>query len=97
MKEPQIQFLIPVSVLKEGKDFVAYSPVLDLSTVGKTFENAKRMFGEAAQIFFEEIVEKGTIEEVLTDLGWRKINRTFSPPVVVSHLAESISIPAIFH
>lgn len=92
MRKPEIRFSIPVSVLKEGGNFVAYSPVLDLSTVGKTFEDAQRMFNEAAQIFFEEIVKKGTVDEVLTELGWQRVRKTFSPPVVVSHLTEEFTV-----
>ena len=92
MRKPEIRFSIPVSILKEGSSFVAYSPVLDLSTVGKTFEDAKRMFNEEAQIFFEEILKKGTADEVLTELGWQRVKKTFSPPVVVSHLTEEFTV-----
>ena len=44
---------VPVTILKEDKVFVAYSPVLDLSTSGKTFTQVRRRFSEAVQIFFE--------------------------------------------
>lgn len=47
---------LPVSVLKEGKRFVAYAPALDLSTSGKTYEEAKERFEEAVTLFFEETV-----------------------------------------
>ena len=42
---------LPVLFLKEDKMFVAYSPALDLSTCGKTFEEAKKNFGQAMDIF----------------------------------------------
>ncbi len=61
MKKLQYQLSLPVTFLKEGSSFVAYSPALDLSTVGDTFEQAKARFEEAVQIFFEEIAEKGTM------------------------------------
>lgn len=70
-----LELSLPVSVLKEGKYFIAYSPALDLSTSGKSFTEAKNRFGEAVQIFFEELLEKGTLNEVLVELG-RSISKS---------------------
>ena len=36
------QTKLSVNFLREGKRFIAYSPALDLSTSGKTYEEAKR-------------------------------------------------------
>ena len=88
-----IQFALSVTVIKEGDSFIAYSPALDLSTVGDTFDEAKKRFGEAVQIFFEEITEKGTVEKALTELGWQKHNKEYIPPLVVGHETENFSIP----
>ena len=93
MKKLQYQLSLPVSILREGDSFIAYSPALDLSTVGETFEQAKVRFDEVVQIFFEEVFEKGTLNEVLSDLGWQKQNKSFVPPVVVSHETEKFSVP----
>jgi predicted RNase H-like HicB family nuclease len=93
MKSVAIKFNLPVSVLKEGKSFVAYTPALDLSTAGLTIKEAQQNFEEAVKIFFEELVEMGTMEEVLTELGWQKQDNTFLPPVLVSNQTESFSIP----
>lgn len=65
---------IPVSILKEGNKFIAYSPALDLSTSGKNYDEVKRRFKEILGIFLEELLKKGTLKEVLLDLGWKKIN-----------------------
>jgi len=97
MKKVQIQVKLPVSFLKEGNSFIAYTPVLDLSTVGKNFDEAQKRFSEAVQIFLEELSKAGTLDEVLTELGWQKINNTFSPPVVIAHHTEEFSIPAFAH
>ena len=56
---------LTIHFLREGKRFIAYSPALDLSTSGKTYEEAKRRFQEAAQLFFEEIMRKGVLKDVL--------------------------------
>ncbi|PIR59197.1 MAG: hypothetical protein COU69_01270 [Candidatus Pacebacteria bacterium CG10_big_fil_rev_8_21_14_0_10_56_10] len=89
---PQVEYMIPVSIIKEGDSFVAYSPAIDISTVGDTFEEAQKMFGEASQLFFEEIMEKGTTEEALLELGWQKNEESFFPPTVVSHDLMSILV-----
>ena len=90
----KIQFSLPVIVMKEASSFVAYSPALDLSTVAETFDKAKVAFEEAVGIFFEEIVEKGTVNEALEELGWQKINKEYVPPMIVGQQNESFSIPA---
>jgi predicted RNase H-like HicB family nuclease len=86
---------IPVTIFKEGKAFVAYSPVLDLSTSAKTFAGVKKRFREVVELFFEELVEAGTFDEVLTDLGWQKVQRTWSPPMQVAHEMTNVVIPQV--
>ena len=93
MKNVAIKFALPVSILKEGESFIAYTPALDLSTSGNTFEDAQKNFNEAVNIFFEELIEMGTLEEVLSGLGWQKENNNFMPPFVVANQTENFSIP----
>lgn len=92
MKKVKIQFKLPVSILREGKSYVAYSPALDLSSVGQTAKEAQIHLEEAAQLFFEEIIEKGTFEEVLLELGWRRQNKQLIPPVLVSQRIQQFSV-----
>jgi len=70
---------------------VAYSPAIDVSTVGDTFEEAKARFTEAANLFFEEIIEKGKVNEALIELGWQTKNDQLVPPSIISHQAETFS------
>ena len=87
---------LPVVVLREGKYFIAHSPVLDLSTSGKSFEETKKRFEEVVGIFFEELMAKRTLNKVLADLGWKRIDKKWEPPVVISQESESfrLRIPA---
>lgn len=89
MSKMNHQFSIPVSILKEGSSYVAYSPAVDLSTVGDSFEESQKRFEEAIKIFFDELTEKGTLEEVLLDLGWKKHKNQLVPPQVVSNQITS--------
>jgi len=84
---------LSVSFLKEGKRFVAYSPALDLSTSAETFEKAKERFSEIVEIFFKEINEKGTLNEVLENLGWSRRKESWLPPTVVAHESIEFKMP----
>ena len=84
---------LPVSFLKEDKRYIAYSPALDLSTSGKSFEEAKHNFAEIIEFFFDELTKTGTLEEVLLGLGWSKKNKEIVPPIVISQQLESFTVP----
>ena len=83
---------LPVSFIKEASQFVAWTPALDLSTVGFTLAEAKKNFTEAVEIFFEELILAGTLEDVLLDLGWQHHGEEFIPPVI-SQGVESVKVP----
>lgn len=88
-----IQVTLQVSIVKQGKQFIAYSPALDLSTSGKNLREAQKRFSEIIDIFFEEIAKKNTMEEVLHDLGWVKVKKNWEPPRIVSQKSFHVSVP----
>lgn len=87
-------FSLPIIISREGKHYVAYCPALDLSTVGKTEADAKRMFHEAAELFFEELVAMGTLDKALSDLGWQKDKKTHRPPAIIRRATMRVKTPA---
>jgi predicted RNase H-like HicB family nuclease len=88
-KKAAVKGSVPVIFLREGGSFVAFCPVLDLSTCGSTFAEADANFQEALAIFFEECVERGTLEEVLASCGWerpgKRSGREMIPPAIVGN------------
>jgi len=86
---------IPVSILREGKYFVAYTPALDISTYGETLEITQKSIHEAVEIFLDEMLERGTLIEELKYLGWEfdKKNKIMAPPVVIEHSLAKVQIP----
>lgn len=87
---------IPVFFIQEGKNFVAYSPAVDLSTCGKTIEQAQKRFHEAFELFIEELIRMGTLDEVLQEHGWKLLSGTnphWAPPRVIGHFDELIKLP----
>ncbi|MBI4993660.1 hypothetical protein HZC33_01740 [Candidatus Wolfebacteria bacterium] len=83
---------LPISIFKEGKYFIAYTPVLDLSTSGKNYDQVKKRFNEVVIIFFEELIKKGTLSDVLGNLGWQKIKNQWVPPNLISQESEKIQL-----
>jgi predicted RNase H-like HicB family nuclease len=83
---------ISLLFMREGKSFIAFSPSLDLSTCGRTLEEAKKNFVEALDILFEECLKMGTLAEVLQSCGWVKNRKNgWEPPAFIGE--SSIPIP----
>ena len=93
MKQVTFPANIPVSFFKEGDAYIAYCPILDLSTSASTFEKVKERFSEVIEVFFEELVDMGTLDEVLANLGWTKVRQRWTPPFSVGHDLQSVAIP----
>ncbi|MCB0601544.1 MAG: type II toxin-antitoxin system HicB family antitoxin [Saprospiraceae bacterium] len=64
---------------EEDNLFYAECPSLDLVDFGDTKEQAKSNFEVLLDMFFEDIIERGTFREVMTDLGW-KFSDTLAAP-----------------
>lgn len=69
LREYQLLFVI----FKEGDKYIAECPILDIATSGKSANLAKKRFGEMVELFFDELEEMGTLEEVLLEMGWTKV------------------------
>ena len=93
MKQVKFSANIPVSFFKESDAYIAYCPILDLSTSASTFKKVKERFSEAVEVFFEELVDMGTLDEVLANLGWTKVQRHWTPPFSVGHDLQNVTIP----
>jgi len=92
-KQSTMQIKLQVTFIRQGKKFVAYSPALDISTTGKTLRQAQTRFSELLEIFFEELAEKETTDEVLTELGWVKVKKLWEPPRIVKQESLNIRVP----
>jgi predicted RNase H-like HicB family nuclease len=86
------QIDLPVIFLKEGGQFIAYTPALDLSSSGDTFEEAERHFRETVQIVFEECRRMGTLENFLGEFGWKKEGDRWLSPVMLAENSRTITV-----
>lgn len=97
MRISKNEILLQVNILKEGSQYVAHSPALDLSSCGKTEAEAQRNLQNAVTLFFEELREMGTLDEVLLELGWRRADTPrvgWVPPYLLNREVR-ISFPKI--
>ena len=74
---------IQVMFGKQDDYFVLYCPALELSSYGKTEEEAKKNFEIEMSIFIDETEKRGTLEKILLKLGWSLTqvpSPTYVPP-----------------
>ena len=80
--------------MREKDSFIAFTPALDLSTCGRTLEEAKKNFAEALVIFFEECLRMGTLNDVLESCGWVKSRKNgWEPPAYIGE--DRVEIPQL--
>jgi hypothetical protein len=90
----RIKGKLPLCFMREKESFIAFSPALDLSTCGRSLEEAKKNFIEALDIFFEECLKMGTLNEVLESCGWsRDKKKGWEPPAYIGE--ERVDIPQL--
>lgn len=93
MASKNLSFSLQVVITKHGRRFVAYTPALDISTSGKSEKDVKNKFVELANLFLEELMQAGTTKDVLSELGWTKIEKRWAPPEVVSAKSIDLRMP----
>ena len=88
---------LPVFFIKEGDMFIAYCPVLDLSTAAPSFKEANKNFVEAVDIFFEVCLKHKTLDRSLESLGWERSSgrsHDWHPPMIVGQDRLTVTVPA---
>ena len=75
-----MQFTYTTQVFKEGKTYVAYSPEIDLSSCGRTANQARQRLHQAIELFLDEAKRLGTLTDVLAEAGYRKSGLQWKAP-----------------
>ena len=83
---------IKVEIFKENDLYVALSPELNVSSFGETIDEAKDSIKEAIELFLEECREMGTLDEVLEESGFLKMEDAWQSrrPVAEENLALAV-------
>ena len=69
-----MEIFVRVEIFKEDDAYVALSPELNVSSFGETIIDAKNSVREALEAFFEECESMSTLEDVLEEAGFSKMN-----------------------
>ena len=59
---------------KEDGTWIGYCPPLDLYTCGATRDEMLKNTQEAIELFFESCIRRGTLDEALSELNWKKVS-----------------------
>lgn len=82
-----IQFPITIKIIyeKEAKDapYVAYIPEFDISSCGKTEEEARKNVREALNLVIEELKKRNQLENYLKGLGFNIKKPSFFPKIII--------------
>lgn len=69
----QAEFRLFGTLKRQRGWYIAYCPPLDITTQGRTEEEAKKNLIEAAELFVVSCFERGTFEQALRELGWHVV------------------------
>ena len=86
---------LPIQIIKKKKWFIASCSALDVASQGETEEEAKKNIGEALFMFLGSCLERGTLDAVLKQCGFRPVTEQDQDiePVESSVKQEYIDIP----
>lgn len=95
----QLSIEVDVFIAIDGDYYVAYCPALNLSSYGRSAQEATDSFKIELEIFVEETNRKGTLEKYLLQNGWNLQLHKYTPPVSVPNTSfktiEQIRQPLI--
>jgi predicted RNase H-like HicB family nuclease len=83
---------IRVEIFKEDDVYVALSPELNVSSFGETIDEAKISIREAIEGFLQECQEMGSLNEVLEESGFLRVENNWQSriPVAEENLALAV-------
>ena len=82
---------LPVKIKRKAKVYISNCPVLDLYSQGMTEEEAKKNMIEAIRLFIVSCFEKGTLDAVLKECGFKPIKKIMHTPKY--HKFVTVPIP----
>lgn len=88
---------LTIKIRRERGCFVSYCPELVLSSHGGTVEDSIRRLVEVIEIFFEEVLRDGTLDEALEGCGWSKVAEPkphWAPPAFIAEKRIPIQLSA---
>lgn len=83
-----------VEVWKEGDMFVSYVPQIDISSCGKTVDQARNNIREALELYFDESENMGTLQQILEEAGFEVDNKKhWRAPEMIAYERFKMALP----
>jgi len=94
LRTPAEEVNLTVMVWKEEQPYVAYAPELDVSSCGRTANQAKSRLREAISLFVEDAARRGTLEDILSESGFEKHGNKLRPRRILARERLRLTLPA---
>jgi len=85
---------VTVRILREGEAFIAHATELDVSSHGRSVDDASRHLREALAAFLDEATRLGTLEDILQEAGYVRTPDGWSPPTVIAQDRVLVPLPS---
>jgi predicted RNase H-like HicB family nuclease len=82
-----------MQVFQEGQSFVAHTPELDVSSQGRTVDEAKAHLREAVEAFVEEAQRMNTLEDILIEAGYQNSEAGWKAPDLLTQERTTVALP----
>ncbi len=81
-----------VQIWKEDSQFVAHAMPIDVMSSGQTPEEARIVLDEAVHLFIVTAADRGTLEEILQETGYKLQNGNWVSPDWVAIERHSVTV-----
>jgi predicted RNase H-like HicB family nuclease len=88
---------LQIDYFEENGQIVALCPELQVSSFGDTLKEAERSIRESLELFFEGCQELGTLEEVLEESGFIKVNDQWVHRVPMKSVQTTLQLAGALH
>jgi predicted RNase H-like HicB family nuclease len=85
---------LSIQVWKEGPTYVAYAPELDVSSCGRTPNQAKSSLRQAITLFIEEAAKRGNLEDILAEAGFERRGKNLRSRHILLRERLRLALPA---
>ncbi|MEK6651481.1 MAG: type II toxin-antitoxin system HicB family antitoxin [Nitrospirota bacterium] len=92
MTRALLQVKLPISIKKKEGLFIVCCPPLDLWSQGRTEAEARKNIEEAIKLFIITCIEKGTLDAVMTECGF-KLSKAVFKKFPKDHKYVNVPIP----
>lgn len=81
-----------IQIWQEGKMYVSYIPDFDVSSCGKSTEEARKNIQEAVELFLEAAKKMGTLNQILKEANFEKHNGSWEGPQFIAIEKRQIAL-----